>query len=97
MVGPGLRLSGGVERVFGAAGGVAGVQNAGTVVVVAGAVDREAPDVGGTAVAQPAQQELLTVGKGPGHVGEAGPWVTSMLASACQRSRARADSLDCSG
>ena len=63
------------------------------VVVVAGAVDGEAPDRGGAEVAQSAQAKNLTIGQDAVDVGEAGAVAHPHVG---QRSRARVASRRCS-
>src|ERR1022692_513698 len=84
MSGPGgwvveVEAAGGVEGVLAGADGQAGGEDGFVVVVVAGAVDRELPLVGGADVAQPAEPERGGVGQGRFDVAE-GPAVAYLQA-----------------
>ena len=63
--------AGGVEGFLGGAGRASGVQQGVLVAVVGGGVDGEAEGVGGAAVAEPEQRDLLAVAEHAGDVGEA--------------------------
>src|SRR5215472_7258368 len=58
-----VEAAGGVEGVLAGADGQAGEEDRFVVVVVAGAVDRELPVVGGADIAQPAQLERAGIGQ----------------------------------
>ena len=62
--------AGGVECFLRAADGESGEQDGVFVAVVGGGVDGEAEGVGGAAVAEPEQRDLLAAGQGAGDVGE---------------------------
>ena len=63
--------AGGVEGFLRGADGESGAQDGVFVAVAGGGVDREAEGVGGAAVAQPEQRDLLAVAEHAGDVGEA--------------------------
>ena len=63
--------AGGVEGFLRGAGRESGAQDGVLVAVAGGSVDREAEGVGGAAVAEPEQGDLLAVAEHAGDVGEA--------------------------
>ena len=76
--------AGGVECFSRAADGQPGEQDSVLVAVAGGGVDREAEGVGGAAVAEPEQRDLLAVAEHAGDVGEAAVDLARTLASCGQ-------------